>query len=134
MTQINTKNALDKCLAPIEEKEDELIVDLGHQGFEEEFLGDEELAMKPKYEGDKDWQVKPEELPLIKKLIDEFPELDYEMASCAFKWCELYPEQVEAYKEGTLDLGPQVERPKPDILKGDEYVYVEPELKTLKEE
>jgi len=70
-----------------------------------------------KGEEKEEWKVTDEELQLIKNLMKEFPELDYGMASLAFKWCQLFPEEVEQLKAGTLDLSEDVIRPEPGTLK-----------------
>jgi len=102
---------------PDKEESEELYVDLTEKQTNLEDYSLEQLKLMKGEENSK-WKVTDEEFKLIKGLMEEYPDLDYDMASTAFKFAQLHPEQVEKMKNGELKTSDPIKRPKPGTIKG----------------
>ena len=91
----------DWCEVPDTEKEDH-IIELG----DGEIKGDQELGKMEKCEDEeaKKWDVKPHERPLIEQMMKDFPGIDYQQAMSCYCWAKNFPDQVDDWINGKLEM------------------------------
>ncbi len=91
----------DWCEIPDSEKEDH-IIELG----DGQIKGDQDLGKMEKCDSEeaKKWDVKPHEIPIIEKMLKDFAGLDWEQAVSCYCWAKNFPDQVEDWIDGKLEM------------------------------
>jgi len=86
---------------PESEKEDH-IIELG----DGEIKGDQDLGNMKKCESEeaKKWDIKPHEKPIIEQMMKDFAGIDYEQAISCYCWAKNFPDQVDDWIDGKLEM------------------------------